>query len=398
MHEQRWNRLDSSLRYARKNDSMFLEMDRRSEIILIPTWGNYILDKSTSSHLGCWRIVDKKIPQRSKRQINIAGRVLRSSGSSLTPEVVQALDVLGDWRTLHAYPLQCAYMKLREGSRRIDQKALVSQRLKRVPSILYKLQRNPSMALTTIQDIGGCRAILTDLKGVRKLAPRMGTIVKDYIANPKPDGYRGIHLVERYMPTSDKHEEHTGCKIEIQLRTRLQHAWATAVETVDSLLNQNIKGGAGQKEWRRFFALASSLIALKENSPSVPDCPSERSVLVKELQRVIGKLDVFAKLDGLSASIESLSKLQKNEGCAAYVLVLDMKERRISLTGFMKSHLEHVASHYLETEKEHFGDPRFQVVQVYVSQIKELKRAFPNYYLDTQAFVTFISEALIEKP
>jgi hypothetical protein len=343
-------------------------------------------------------MADKKVPQRSKRQVNKAGDILRPSEVSLTPEIVQALDILGDWRTSHAYPLQCVYMKLRERSRRIDQKALVSQRLKRIPSILYKLQRNPNMALTTIQDIGGCRAILTDIKSVRKLASRMGTIVKDYIANPKVDGYRSIHLVEQYVPTSDKHEEHAGRKIEIQLRTRLQHAWATAVETVDSLLQQNIKGGGGQKEWRRFFALASNLIALQENSSAVPGCPSDRDTLVKELRRVIVKLDVFSKLSGLSASIESLSKLPNNPGWAAYVLILDMEQRRISVTSFMKSQLEHVANHYLETEKKHFGDHRFQVVQVYVSQIKELKRAYPNYYLDTQAFVTFISEVLNEKP
>ncbi len=287
-------------------------------------------------------------------------------------------------------------MNLRERSKRIDPKALVSQRLKRVPSIIYKLQRNPNMALTTIQDIGGCRAVLSDIKSVQKLALRMGNVVKDYIALPKPDGYRSIHLVMQYMPSDDRHEEHAGRKIEVQLRTRLQHAWATAVETIDSLLQQNIKGGGGEKDWRRFFVLTSCLIALKEGSTPVPDCPSDRDALLKELRKLCMKLDVVGKLEGLSHSVQSLSSLKRNPGWQAYVLVLDMKERKISVTGFLKSHLEHVAEHYLETEKKHFGDPRFQVVQVYVSQIKEIKRAYPNYYLDTQAFLAFLNEALNE--
>jgi hypothetical protein len=220
--------------------------------------------------------------------------------------------------------------------------------------------------------------------------------VKDYIQTPKPDGYRSIHLVEQYAASSEKHAAHAGRKIEIQIRTRLQHAWATAVETVDSLLQQNIKGGAGHKDWRRFFALASCLIALKESSPAVPDCPLERAALVKELKQIVVKLDVVSKLSGLSHSVQSLSSLPTSEGWAAYVLVLDMKEHTISVTGFLKSQVDAVASHYLEMEKEHFSDSRFQVVQVFVSQIKDLKRAYPNYYLDTQAFVGFLNGALNE--
>lgn len=105
--------------------------------------------------------MDKQIPSHSKRQINKAGDILRSSGTLLTPSVASALDLLGDWRSSHAYPLQCVYMKLRERAKRVDTKALVSQRLKRVPSIVLKLQRNDNMALTTIQDNrwvqGNCR-------------------------------------------------------------------------------------------------------------------------------------------------------------------------------------------------------------------------------------------------
>jgi hypothetical protein len=40
---------------------------------------------------------------------------------------------------------------------------------------------------------------------------------------------------------------------EIQLRSRLQHAWATTVETVDTFTRQAIKTGGGKAEWRRFF-------------------------------------------------------------------------------------------------------------------------------------------------
>src|SRR5690606_39699271 len=46
--------------------------------------------------------------------------------------------------------------------------------------------------------------------------------------------------------------------IEIQIRTRLQHAWATAVETVDVMKGTDLKSGGGTPDWREFFALAAS--------------------------------------------------------------------------------------------------------------------------------------------
>ncbi|MBU6438396.1 MAG: hypothetical protein KGQ77_12790, partial [Betaproteobacteria bacterium] len=61
-------------------------------------------------------------------------------------------------------------------------------------------------------------------------------------------------------------------KIEVQLRTRLQHAWATAVEIVDAFTGQALKSGlklnSGDPKWRRFFALMSSVIAIREKNLS----------------------------------------------------------------------------------------------------------------------------------
>jgi len=253
------------------------------------------------------------------------------------------------------------------------------------------------MALTTVQDIGGCRAVMTDIRGVRKLANRTGNVVKDYITTPKSDGYRSIHLVETYQPSTDRHEAHAGRRIEIQIRTRLQHAWATAVETVDSTLQQNIKGGHGERDWRRFFVLASGLIALQEDTPVPSDCPSDRTSLIQELRSTAQKLDVVAQLHGLSSTLQYLTNRNPLKGSHAYVMVLDMEKRRTSITRFGRTDPSEVAAQYLKMEKEYFGDPRFQVVQVRVSKIRELKRAYPNYYLDTQAFLSFISRA-IEEP
>jgi putative GTP pyrophosphokinase len=114
--------------------------------------------------------------------------------------------VLANWRASHAYPINTFQALLRLKLKSIDKQALVAQRLKRSPSILAKLERFPEMQLARMQDIGGLRAVVSSMPRVRKLedAYRNSTFkhrlvgFKDYINEPKPDGYRSVHLVYKY--------------------------------------------------------------------------------------------------------------------------------------------------------------------------------------------------------
>lgn len=69
----------------------------------------------------------------------------------------------------------------------------------------------PHLSLTSIQDIGGCRAILKSVSNVQELAkiyntsvekdPRnrpQRTKVNDYIEEPKGSGYRSLHYIYEY--------------------------------------------------------------------------------------------------------------------------------------------------------------------------------------------------------
>jgi ppGpp synthetase/RelA/SpoT-type nucleotidyltranferase len=76
---------------------------------------------------------------------------------------------------------------------------------------------------------------------------------KDYIKEPKPDGYRSYHLICRYQGI---HQDgaYKGLRIEIQIRSAMQHAWATAVETIDAFTGQALKTNiSGDVTWKRFF-------------------------------------------------------------------------------------------------------------------------------------------------
>ena len=81
------------------------------------------------------------------------------------------MEILSYWRTSHASALEYAFDLLENITNKIDKYALLAKRLKRTPSIVNKLKRfnSKGMQLSTMQDIGGCRIILSNLKNVDRL-------------------------------------------------------------------------------------------------------------------------------------------------------------------------------------------------------------------------------------
>lgn len=116
------------------------------------------------------------------------------------PELGRNYAVLENWRTCHAYPLNAFQVNLRSRAKRVEQDALVAQRLKRFASVMNKLAREPQMKLSQMQDLGGCRAIMSTVQAVddlvglyRGLDPQLfeseGSLkLYDYIRHPKADG------------------------------------------------------------------------------------------------------------------------------------------------------------------------------------------------------------------
>ena len=163
-------------------------------------------------------------------------------------------------------------INLRDKSAELDKNSIVVQRLKRSPSIIAKLRRYPNMKLSTMQDIGGCRSVVATAKRVERLTDSLTTSrtshilqkVNDYVACPKESGYRGVHLVYRYNASKTDYRGHL---VELQLRSRVQHAWATAVEIVDNFTDQALKASIGDEDWLQFFKMAGAELAKLEKRP-----------------------------------------------------------------------------------------------------------------------------------
>lgn len=147
-------------------------------------------------------------PEYSRSQVDKAGVALAAEGAS-QENVEWATAILGNWRACHGHPVNTFQATLRTKLKQIDPNAIVAQRLKRAPTIIDKLQRNRTMKLSKMQDIGGLRAVVGTVEEVGKLHDSYITgrlnhelrKVNDYIRQPKSDGYRSLHLIYGYNNT-----------------------------------------------------------------------------------------------------------------------------------------------------------------------------------------------------
>ena len=245
----------------------------------------------------------------TKRQINDAGNTVRRDDST-AEELDFATKVIDNWRAAHAYPLHVIYIHLR-GMAAARKDILVVERLKRLDSIIGKLKREHDMELWRMQDLGGCRFIVPTVDEVFSFAKKYKlSHVRhefkreyDYINNPKPSGYRSLHLVYKFH-SDTKETYNQNMLIEIQFRTRLQHVWATALETMGLFTKQALKAGQGETYVKRFFILVSSLFALKEGYPVVPGTLSDERILISEIKKINNEHHLVEMLRAIRVALD----------------------------------------------------------------------------------------------
>lgn len=342
-------------------------------------------------------------------EIDRAGKALVESKKN-SKGYLAGLEVINSWRASHQYPMNTFVSTLHNRTRKYK-RTIIAQRLKRLPTIIKKVQRYPDMRLSRMQDIGGVRAILKSVKEVRelekvyleggKLTHRLKEPHKDYIANPKEDGYRGIHLVYEYDNTLARNglaESYKGLNVELQIRTRLQHSWATAVEAMGAFMGESFKNGQGSDDWREFFALASSAFARAEGCDPCPQHADLEVVEVyKQLRDIDTKIDALQHLKSLSEAARAIQihvGRQKKRHLHYTIISLDLDTKKVEIWAFSKDDFDKANKALADLEKRSGG--KYDQVLVSVSSIISLKEAYPNYFLDIGDFVDRI-QLMIEK-
>lgn len=335
------------------------------------------------------------------KEIDRAGRILAGTeGDGTEAKYNDAVRLVSNWRASHSHPLNTFRANLQ---RRAGEEGLVAQRLKRMPSIIGKLKRLRRLRLSQIQDIGGCRVVVPNAADAYNIAAGLaGSRIlhrpihrANYIAEPRRTGYRSLHLVYQYH--TDRKPEYDGLKIEIQLRSRLQHQWATAVETVGTFIGDELKSGRGDKTWLRFFQLMSTAIAIRENYPIVPNTPLDSDTLTSQILECDEEAGILNRL-GTIQYLSGVLTAQPTFRDSILVLELNVDEGNVSVWRFSTQRDVDAANDlYVEREQAARDNPRIDVVLVYAKSLAALRSAYPNYFADIAEFRRLVSE-IVGKP
>ena len=335
-------------------------------------------------------------PRYSKSEINKAGSIIANSSSS-KEECENALIIVNNWRASHIYPLRIIYNNLQKE----NPDAIVVQRLKRLESIIGKLELNPNMKLYRMQDLGGCRVIVDTIYQVYEAVNRykkscISHILKnekDYIQTPKESGYRSYHMIYQFQ--NDEYEIYNkNMLIEIQFRTKLQQIWATAIEMMGIYTGSNLKSGQGEQNILRFFTLVSSLFAIRENMPVCPYTSEWADELITEIMQIEGRSNIIMKLKAINQAVQT-TDYNKNFHLrnGYYLLILNYDEPSLNIYPYKQSDFELAVNSYNKIESEFVG--AMDAVLVSVKSFETLKIAYPNYFIDISEFLDILRTIML---
>ena len=190
----------------------------------------------------------------TKGEIDRLGDRIRQQSIAIEDNLLIELQ---NYRTSHKEALSNTFNVLCACCKRINPSPTVTFRIKRFQSIIGKLERYTEMRFSRMWDIGGCRCIVNSVDNVYKLKQiieneKSLTIIKeyDYIKKPQEDGYKSLHLFVKHSSSENI--------IEVQVRSVVNHNWATLVEISDLLFDSKLKEYGQNKELLEFHRLLSS--------------------------------------------------------------------------------------------------------------------------------------------
>ena len=269
-----------------------------------------------------------------------------------------------------------------------------AQRLKRRDTVFEKLISGRSKDASTMHDLGGCRLIFPDTETLKDFRDYLDVKSRarhqllhsrskyDYIKDPKYTGYRGVHYVYGYSPSSQRNASLKGLKIEVQLRTNVQHAWATAVEIADLVLGARTKFEDGTGTFGQFFRVASEILARCHEGtfsclPEVSDLELKEMFWEEEEEH-----NILDRLDKLREQGDH-TKIRQHT-----VLAFEHDDS-LEIFGFTK------AVRAVEKEEELLFDPNCShVVYVRASSPAAIRSSYRNYLTNPEDFVKLMREGL----
>lgn len=342
-------------------------------------------------------------PPSPKSKVRSAGKAI-----ALGKATDEDFAIVDQWRAAHGYAINTFKVWLRRNITASGSGAEFAQRLKRRNTVIDKLKRlrpdgTPLIHdVTSMQDFAGCRLIFDNLQSlfdfrkhllssktmenVKHRTKHEDTDKYNYIEHPKVTGYRGIHDVFLHRPRphrrgNDQSAPWQGLMVEVQYRTRAQHAWATALEISDIVDGQRTKFGFAEDDRGRFFAMASEIIARRHEGYKRAFLDLSDAELERVFFEAEKKLLILQRLSAMR-QFEQFDILRTHN-------VLNIIDRGngnydLSVEVFKNAQDAISRSNELEMSSESLN-------AVYVTgEPKQLRSAYRNYFNDPVDFVNLL--------
>ncbi|HBV77626.1 MULTISPECIES: RelA/SpoT domain-containing protein [Vibrio] len=326
----------------------------------------------------------------------------------------QSLEIIQAFREAHEKPLKVISSLLSQCCEQLELNTKPVSRLKRTETIINKLQR-PSLDGKTINqtcvknmiDIAGCRLILPDMNSLNNIAQhienRVNSInrieinkIKNYITDPKDNDcrYRSLHIHFKYKTKQGK-----PFKVEAQLRTEYQHAWATTVEIIDLLEHTKIKTHSHsdlykenqQKKWETLLIFMSDYIADKEGIITLSE--EERSSISLRLSQLNDELHAASHLESFQMMTKKLESIITDNKKQYILFLIEETEKKVLLEEIYNKEKEAIARYNL-IEKAFTGIDSLNALLVSSEKMSSINKAYPNYAGDCSEFIKLLNEAI----
>ena len=248
------------------------------------------------------------------------------------------------------------------------------------------------MQLVRMDDVAGCRLIFEDIDTLYQFRNKLHkarfnhtrrneTDKYDYIKNPKTTGYRGVHDIYLYDVNSRQGAPYKGLMVELQFRTKVQHAWATTVEVIGFVTENQPKFQQGDKRYEKIMALASEILArvYEEKKGAYPDLDDKE--LVKQFIDLDHELSLLQTLKGLNKTSTEITE-NKN------VILIFNENGNLEIKTFKDA--TSALKELFKLEKER---PTKDIVLVKADSGEDVQIAFKNYFSDASDFITMIEKS-----
>lgn len=291
-----------------------------------------------------------------------------------------------EYRKSHLEPLSETTLELQAWLNEYGHDYYIAQRLKRKPQIIRKLNRL-SVRLTQLQDIGGCRIIVENnclidqiIEFLKGKISETGTLKINHITDYREQGrditgYRSVHLLL----------ERSGKKLELQLRSRIQHYWAESIERTSVIYGYHLKESDGDPKVISYFQKLSDAFYEIESGRS----PSTRSRLdidlaKSEAERIIREKNPSKAIDSYVNEdiIRTLIETEKRNPSPInnWIIVFDWSSGQFVCWDIVGRTPDEAIEAYVRYENQFPVEQNFEVVLIGSSRVATVRKTHSHYF------------------